>query len=72
VSLTVEDTESGLHGEFVAVRMTDTGTGIAPDVLPNLEFLIRFSRRKRSEKGAALDCPRCMDSPTNLVAQAHR
>jgi PAS domain S-box-containing protein len=36
VGLTVEDTESGLHGEFVAVRMTDTGTGIAPDVLPRI------------------------------------
>ncbi|MGH6677959.1 MAG: ATP-binding protein, partial [Bradyrhizobium sp.] len=36
VSLVPEDTESGLQGEFVAVRIADTGAGIAPDVLPRI------------------------------------
>src|SRR6185437_6654652 len=36
VSLVPEDTEAGLQGEFVAVRITDTGAGIAPDVLPRI------------------------------------
>jgi two-component system NtrC family sensor kinase len=28
--------EEGLNGEFVAIRVTDTGTGIPPDVLPRV------------------------------------
>jgi signal transduction histidine kinase len=36
VSLTDEKTASGLEGEFVAVRIADTGAGIAPDVLPKI------------------------------------
>ncbi len=29
-------TEEGLSGEFVALRVADTGTGIAPDILPRV------------------------------------
>jgi PAS domain S-box-containing protein len=52
VGLTVEDTESGLHGEFVAVRMIDTGTGIAPDVLPKI--FDPFFTTKEVGKGSGL------------------
>ncbi len=31
-----EATEEGLSGEFVAIRIADTGTGIPPDVLPRV------------------------------------
>ena len=33
VYLSARDTASGIEGEFVALRLTDTGTGIAPDML---------------------------------------
>jgi PAS domain S-box-containing protein len=36
VALTSEDGVDGLEGEFVALSMTDTGVGIAPDVLPRI------------------------------------
>ncbi len=33
VTLAAGDTPTGVHGEFVALSVTDTGTGIAPDLL---------------------------------------
>jgi PAS domain S-box-containing protein len=33
VTLAAGDTPAGVHGEFVALSVTDTGTGIAPDLL---------------------------------------
>ncbi|CDX58242.1 FOG: PAS/PAC domain protein (fragment) [Mesorhizobium plurifarium] len=42
----------GLQGEFVALRVTDTGIGIAPDVLP--QVFEPFFTTKEPEKGTGL------------------
>lgn len=36
VQLQIEDTPEGIEGDFVAFTVADTGTGIAPDVLPKI------------------------------------
>jgi PAS domain S-box-containing protein len=52
VNLTTRDTVSGIQGEFVAVRITDTGSGIAPDVLPKI--FDPFFTTKELGKGSGL------------------
>ncbi len=52
VNLTVEDTASGIQGEFIAVRITDTGFGIAPDVLAKV--FDPFYTTKELGKGSGL------------------
>jgi PAS domain S-box-containing protein len=52
VSLTAQETDSRLQGEFVAVRITDTGAGIAPDVLPKI--FDPFFTTKEIGKGSGL------------------
>jgi CheY-like chemotaxis protein len=52
VTLTAEDTDSKIEGEFVAVRITDTGSGIAPDVLPKI--FDPFFTTKEVGKGSGL------------------
>ena len=36
VRLSSGDTQAGLEGDFVALRISDTGEGIAPDILPKV------------------------------------
>jgi PAS domain S-box-containing protein len=52
VTLTTKDTLSGIAGEFVALRITDTGSGIAPDVLPKV--FDPFFTTKEIGKGSGL------------------
>jgi signal transduction histidine kinase len=52
VSLTGQETDSRLQGEFVAMRITDTGAGIAPDVLPKI--FDPFFTTKEIGKGSGL------------------
>jgi PAS domain S-box-containing protein len=52
VTLKPGDTQLGRRGEFVAVRITDTGSGIAPDVLPKI--FDPFFTTKEVGKGSGL------------------
>ena len=52
VTLSPSDTASGLEGEFVALRVTDTGSGIAPDVLSKV--FDPFFTTKQPDKGSGL------------------
>jgi PAS domain S-box-containing protein len=52
MNLTTEDTFSGIQGEFIALRITDTGSGIAPDVLPKV--FDPFFTTKELGKGSGL------------------
>jgi CheY-like chemotaxis protein len=52
VNLTSDDTDAKIEGEFVAVRITDTGSGIAPDVLPKI--FDPFFTTKEIGKGSGL------------------
>ncbi len=46
------DTEQALQGEFVAIRVNDTGSGIAPDVLPKV--FDPFFTTKDASRGSGL------------------
>ncbi|BCM22103.1 PAS domain-containing sensor histidine kinase [Mesorhizobium sp. J8] len=50
--LSSDDNAAGLQGEFVALRVADTGIGIAPDVLP--QVFEPFFTTKGPEKGTGL------------------
>ncbi len=52
VTLSRRDTPAAIEGEFVALRITDTGTGIAPDVL--LKVFDPFFTTKQVNKGSGL------------------
>jgi CheY-like chemotaxis protein len=52
VVLAPSDTEQRLQGEFVAIRINDTGTGIAPDVLPKV--FDPFFTTKDASRGSGL------------------
>jgi PAS domain S-box-containing protein len=52
VNLSPGDTLAEIQGEFVALRITDTGSGIAPDVLPKV--FDPFFTTKESGKGSGL------------------
>jgi PAS domain S-box-containing protein len=52
VVLAPGDAKAGLEGEFVALRLTDTGSGIAPDVLPRV--FDPFFTTKQVDKGTGL------------------
>jgi PAS domain S-box-containing protein len=52
ITLTAADTAAGLTGDFVAVRVTDEGQGIAPDVLPKV--FEPFFTTKDVDKGTGL------------------
>jgi PAS domain S-box-containing protein len=52
VTLGCKDTPSGIVGEFVALRISDTGSGIAPDVLPKV--FDPFFTTKGMDKGTGL------------------
>jgi two-component system NtrC family sensor kinase len=52
VTLKGKATEEGLRGEFVAIRVADTGTGIAPDILPHV--FEPFYTTKEIGKGTGL------------------
>jgi PAS domain S-box-containing protein len=47
-----EETPAGLAGEFVALTVSDTGTGIAPDILPKV--FDPFFTTKGADKGTGL------------------
>ncbi|HEX4637595.1 MAG TPA: PAS domain S-box protein [Rhizomicrobium sp.] len=51
-TLAPKDTPAGIEGEFVAVTVSDTGTGIAPDVLPKI--FDPFFTTKQVNKGSGL------------------
>ena len=52
VTLSSDGTQTGLEGEFVALRVSDTGGGIAPDVLPKV--FDPFFTTKQADKGSGL------------------
>ncbi|MGA8611801.1 MAG: PAS domain S-box protein [Xanthobacteraceae bacterium] len=52
VNLSRSDTQAGIEGEFVALRVRDTGCGIAPDVLPKV--FDPFFTTKETGKGSGL------------------
>jgi PAS domain S-box-containing protein len=52
VSLARGDTNAEIEGDFVALRVTDTGSGIAPDVLPKV--FDPFFTTKQVDKGSGL------------------
>jgi CheY-like chemotaxis protein len=52
VNLSSADTLAAIEGEFVALRITDTGCGIAPDVLPKV--FDPFFTTKEADKGTGL------------------
>ena len=52
VTLSQKDTAAGIEGEFVALRLTDTGSGIAPDLLPKV--FDPFFTTKGVNKGSGL------------------
>jgi PAS domain S-box-containing protein len=52
VTLSGNETLAKVAGEFVALRITDTGTGIAPDLLPKV--FDPFFTTKPAEKGSGL------------------
>jgi PAS domain S-box-containing protein len=52
VVLSGKETVAKIEGEFVALRVTDTGAGIAPDLLPNV--FDPFFTTKGPEKGSGL------------------
>jgi PAS domain S-box-containing protein len=52
VNLSPGDTLAAIQGEFVALRITDTGSGIAPDVLPKV--FDPFFTTKEFGKGSGL------------------
>jgi PAS domain S-box-containing protein len=52
VKLSSADTLAAIEGEFVALRITDTGVGIAPDVLPKV--FDPFFTTKDADKGTGL------------------
>lgn len=52
VTLAKPDTEANIEGEFVALRVSDTGRGIAPDVLPKV--FDPFFTTKDKDKGTGL------------------
>jgi PAS domain S-box-containing protein len=52
VTLSGNETFAKVAGEFVAVRVADTGTGIAPDLLPKV--FDPFFTTKPAEKGSGL------------------
>jgi len=52
VTLKPADTKAKIEGEFVALRIADTGAGIAPDVLPRV--FDPFFTTKQVDKGTGL------------------
>ena len=52
VTLSRAEAKAGLEGDFVALRITDTGRGIAPDVLPRV--FDPFFTTKQVDKGTGL------------------
>ncbi len=52
VTLSRKDTAAGVEGDFVALRVTDTGSGIAPDLLPKV--FDPFFTTKTVDKGSGL------------------
>jgi len=52
VTLSRQDTMAGIEGDFAALRVTDTGSGIAPDLLPKI--FDPFFTTKDVNKGSGL------------------
>jgi PAS domain S-box-containing protein len=53
VRLAPDDTPAGITGEYVALSISDTGTGIAPDILPKV-FDPFFTTKQKDNKGTGL------------------
>jgi Histidine kinase-, DNA gyrase B-, and HSP90-like ATPase len=52
VTLSRQDSKAGIEGDFAALRVTDTGSGIAPDLLPKV--FDPFFTTKEVNKGSGL------------------
>jgi CheY-like chemotaxis protein len=53
VVVKANDTLSGIVGDFVALSVSDTGSGIAPDILPKV-FDPFFTTKQKGNKGSGL------------------
>jgi signal transduction histidine kinase len=67
VTLRGDESVDSLKGEFAALTISDTGSGIPPELLPKI--FEPFFTTKSPDKGTRLGLSQFTDSPSNPVAQ---